>query len=94
MQNTNKQVARTTQRPENKVSPKVWIIILPVVFLVFCTEVEFIGLPDYNNFGDVLVFWCMAGLASLIILLTLKFGSRKSTNSLPEETLQQVQVQG
>jgi DNA-binding MarR family transcriptional regulator len=93
IQNTNKQVARSTQRPENEVSPRIWIIILPVVFLVFCTEVEFIGLPDYNTFGDVLVFWCMAGLASLIILLTLKIGRRKSTNSLPEETLQQVQAQ-
>jgi hypothetical protein len=91
--NINKQADRAVQQPENKVSPRVWIIILPVVFLVFCTEVEFIGLPDYNNFGDVLVFWCMAGLASLIILLALKIGSRNSTNSLPSETLQQVQVQ-
>ena len=52
------------------------------------------ALPDYNNFGDVLVFWCMAGLASLIILLTLKIGRRKNTKSLPEETLQQIQAQG
>jgi hypothetical protein len=92
--NTNKQVNRKAQQTGNEVSPRLWIIILPVVFLVFCTEVEFIGLPDYNNFEDVFVFWCMAGLASLIVLLTLKIGSRKSTNSLPEEILQQVQAQG
>jgi hypothetical protein len=91
--NINKQVDRAAQQPANEVSPRVWIIILPVVFLVCCTEVEFIGIPDYNNFGDVLVFWCMAGLASLIILLALKIGSRKSKNSLPEELLSQVQVQ-
>lgn len=91
---THKQAARTAQQPGNEVSPWVWIMSLPIVFLLFCTEVEFIGLPDYNNFGDVLVIWCMAGLASLIILLALKIGSRKSTHALPEETLQQAQVQG
>jgi hypothetical protein len=92
--NTNKQAGRTARQSRNEVSPLVWIISLPIVFLLFCTEVEFIFLPDYNTFGDVFVVWCMAGLASLIILLVLKIGGRKSTNSLPEETLQQVQVQG
>jgi DNA-binding PadR family transcriptional regulator len=92
--NANKQATRNAQQHENEVSPKVWIVILPVVFLVFCTEVEFIGLPDYNNFGDVFVFWCMAGLASLIILLALKIGSRKRMRSLAQEMMQQVQAQG
>jgi DNA-binding MarR family transcriptional regulator len=91
---THKQAARTAQQAENEVSAWVWIMSLPIVFLLFCTEGEFMIGPDYNNFGDVFVVWCMAGLASLIILLALKIGSRKRTHSLPEETLQSVQVQG
>jgi hypothetical protein len=91
MHNTNKQAYSTAQQRGIEVSPKVWIIILPVVFLVFCAEFEYIVLPDYNDFGDIFVFWCMAGLASLIILLALKLGS---TDLPTQEALHQMQVQG
>ena len=91
--NTNKQIEPTIQKPGNEISPKVWIIILPVVFLVFCAQFEFMVLPDYIDFGDVLVFWCMVGLASLIILLAMNLGGKESADLSPQKALQRVQMQ-
>jgi hypothetical protein len=51
-----------------------------------------LGLPDYNDFGQVLISWLLTGLASLIILLTLKLGSRASTDLPIQEALQPIQV--
>ena len=82
------------QQLHSPVSPKVWILVLPVLFLVFCMQIEFIVLPDYNDFGQVLISWLLTGLASLIILLTLKLGSRESRALPAQEVLQPVQGQG
>ncbi|SRR6266568_741687 len=79
---------------QNGISPKVWIIVLPVLFLVVCMQWEFFFADDNSNFGDVLIAWLLPSLASLIILLVIKLGSRKSTDLQTQEALQQVQVQG
>lgn len=42
-------------------SPKVWIIILPVWFLVFCMEIEYLIGPDYNSFGISSSPGCLRG---------------------------------
>ena len=55
---------------------------------------EFIGIPDSPNLGEVFIAWLLIGLASLIILLALKLGSRASRARPPQEALQPVQVQG
>jgi hypothetical protein len=55
---------------------------------------EFFFADDNSNFGDVLIAWLLPSLASLIILLVIKLGSRKSTDLQTQEALQQVQVQG
>jgi hypothetical protein len=89
-----KQAKRATEPPRNGVSPRVWIIIAPVLFLVFCMEFEFICIPDYPNLGEVFFFWLLTGLAGLIILLALKLGSSARTDLTAQEALQQVQVQG
>ncbi len=88
------QADRATEPPQNGASPKMWIIVAPVLFLVFCMQFEFIILPDYNDFGQVLISWLLTGLASLIILLALKLGSREKTGLPAQEALQLVQVQG
>jgi hypothetical protein len=87
--NSKQQADRTIEPPRNGVSPKMWIIVAPVLFLVFCVEAEFIIAPDYDNFGDVFIFWLLTGLASLIILLVMKLGSRASTYLPAQEALQQ-----
>ena len=93
IRNSNQQADRATRPLRNSTSPKVWIIISPVLFLVFCMEFEYIGLPDYPDFREVLIAWLLTGLASLIILLAIKPGSRASATLPPQEELQQVQVQ-
>lgn len=92
--NRNEQADRAAQKPRNRLSPRVWIMVIPVLFLVFCMQFEFIVVPDYPNFGEVLIAWLTTGLAGLIILLAVKIGSRASTDLLAQEALQQVQVQG
>jgi hypothetical protein len=88
------QAERATKPLRNSMSPRVWIIVTPVLFLVFCMEFEFIGIPDYPDFSAALIVWFLTGLAGLIILLTIKIGSRERTDLPRQEALQQVQVQG
>ena len=94
IRNSNQQAERATEPLRTSLSPRVWIIVTPVLFLVFCIEFEFIGIPDYPDFREVLIAWSLTGLASLIILLALKLGSREKTGLPAQEALQLVQVQG
>ena len=89
---------RAHQQEESAVEPqgnslsRVWIIMTPVLFLVFCIYFEFLFMPDYPDFKEVLTVWFLTGVASLVILLTLKLGSRASTPA--QEALRQAQVEG
>lgn len=65
----------TQQPPTLGVSPKVWILILPIWFLTFCMHIILIISPDYNSYAQVFVAWVLTGLAGLIILLTVRIGS-------------------
>jgi len=94
IRNSNQQAERATEPLRTSLSPRVWIIVTPVLFLVFCIEFEFIGIPDYPDFREVLIAWSLTGLASLIILLALKLGSRASTDLPTQEARHLVQVQG
>ena len=93
IRNSNQQADGATGPPRNSLSPRVWIIISPVLFLVIFMEIEFIFMPDYPNLQEAFIAWLLTGLASLIILLTLKLGSSKNTNSPPQQAQQQLQVQ-
>jgi len=85
--NRNEQAHRAAQKPRNRMSPNVWIIMLPVLFLVFCMQFEFLVVPDYVNWGDVLIVWFTTGLAGLIIALAVKIGSGESTALSTQEAL-------
>ena len=94
IRNSNQQAERATEPLRPSLSPRVWIIVSPVLFLLFCMEFEFIGIPDYPDFSAALIVWFLTGLASLIILLALKLGSRVSTYLPNQELLQQTYEQG
>jgi hypothetical protein len=61
----------------HELSPKIWILVLPVVFLSFCTQLAYIISPDNSNFVDVFIVWLLTGLAAVIMLLAMRLGSRK-----------------
>jgi len=88
--NSNQQVESATEPVRNSLSPRVWIIVTPILFLVFCMYFEFLFMPDYPDFSEALITWFLTGLASLIILLALKLGSRTSTALPKQELLQQL----
>ena len=76
IRNSDREAEGASEPSRNSLSPRVWIIITPVLFLVFCVEIEYIGLTDYPCLGEVFFTWLLTGLASLIILLAIKLGSR------------------
>lgn len=88
------QAERATEPVRNSLSPRVWIIVAPVLFLVWCMIFEFISVPDYPDFKEVFIVWFLTALAGLIILLALKLGSRVSTAIPNQELLQQTYEQG
>jgi DNA-binding PadR family transcriptional regulator len=92
--NSNQQVESATEPVRNSLSPRVWIIVTPILFLVFCMYFEFLFMPDYPDFSEALITWFLTGLASLIILLALKLGSRASTALPNQELPQQAYEQG
>lgn len=75
-------------------SPKVWIVILPVWLIAFCMDSAYLIGTDYNSLGNVLMAWLFTGLAGLIIVVTMKIGSRQSTSlsSREQEALQQTRL--
>jgi hypothetical protein len=61
----------------DELSPKIWILALPIVFLSFCTQIAYIVGPDFATFADVFIAWLLTGLAALIMLLAMRLGNRK-----------------
>jgi hypothetical protein len=59
-----------------------------VLFLILGMYVEFLYLPDYPDFKEVLTIWFLTGLASVILLLAVKLGSRAGTALLNQELRQ------
>jgi hypothetical protein len=94
IRNSNHQVESATGSRRNSLSPRVWIIVTPILFLIFCLVFNAIGITDYPGFGEVLLAWFQTSLASLIILVTLKLGSRVSTVLPNQELLQPAYEQG
>ena len=68
-----------------ELSPKIWILVLPVVFLSFCTQVAYLIAPDSSSFVDVFIVWLLTALAALIMLLAMRLGSRKRMAPLMEQ---------
>jgi hypothetical protein len=75
----NRRAAGARQPAPNNISPKVWILALPILFLTFVTQIaNFIG-PNFSSFEDVFMIWLQSGIAALIILLAFRLGARKTT---------------
>src|SRR5215472_3542330 len=61
----------------NDISPKVWILVLPIVFLTCVTQLANLSGPDFSTFADVFSIWLLTGMAALIILLAFRVGGGK-----------------
>jgi DNA-binding PadR family transcriptional regulator len=88
------QARGATSPLRTRLSPWVWVMITPVLFLVLGMYVEFLYLPDYPDFKEVLTVWFLTGLASLILLLAVKLGSRARTALLNQELRQPLSEPG
>jgi hypothetical protein len=94
IQTSNRWAAGVREHAPNDISPKVWILVLPIIFLTFVTQMAYIIGPGVSSFVDVFIAWLLTGAAALIILLAIKVGSRERMDLTAQEALQQVQVQG
>jgi hypothetical protein len=95
IQTSNRWAAGVREPAPNDISPKVWILVLPIVFLTFVTQLANISGPDFSSFANVFMIWLLTGEAALIILLAFRLGSRKRA-ALPQQEPPQahMQVQG
>lgn len=95
IQISNRWATGVREPAPNDISPKVWILVLPIVFLTFVTQMANISGPDFSSFADVFIIWLLTGVAALIILLAFRLGSRKR-RTMPEREPPQahMQVQG
>ena len=95
IQTSNRWAAEVREPAPNDISPKVWILVLPIVFLTFVTQMANISGPDFSSFADVFMIWLLTGEAALIILLAFSLGSRKRRTTPEREPPQaHMQVQG
>jgi DNA-binding PadR family transcriptional regulator len=93
VRNSNHQAEHTVKPQRNNLSHSVWIVITPVLFLVFCLVFNTIGITDYPDFGDTVLAWSQTSLAALIILVALKLGSSASMVLPSPELLQRTYEQ-
>lgn len=95
IQTSSRWAAGVHEPAPNDISPKVWILVLPIVFLTFVTQMANISGPGVSSFADVFMIWLLTGEAALIILLAIRLGSRKRVALLQQEPPQaHMQVQG
>ena len=92
IQASNRRATGMRETAPNAVSPKAWIVVLPVVFLTFVTEINTIFGPDLSTFVNVFNIWLLTGEAVLIMLFAFRLGSRKR-HVMPERQLLQAQMQ-
>lgn len=94
IQISNRWAAGVREPAPNDISPKVWILVLPIIFLTFVTQMAYIIGPGVSSFVDVFIAWLLTGAAALIILLAIRLGSRKRVALPPQEPPQaHIQVQ-
>jgi len=80
---------------QNDISPKVWILVLPMLFLMCVTQMAYIiGTDAGSTFAYMFISWGLSSVAALIILLAVKLGSRANTAPPNQELPQQAYEQG
>ena len=93
IQTSNRWAAGMSEPAPRALSPRVWIVALPVVFLTFVTQIQNVFGPNSITFANVFSIWLLTGEAALIMLLAIRLGSRKRMK-LPEREVPQTQAQG
>lgn len=89
IQISNRWAAGVREPAHNDLSSRVWIVVLPLIFLLCVTQMAYLIGPDAGgSFANVFIAWLLTGVAALIILLVVKLGSRAST-ALPNQELSQ-----
>lgn len=78
IQTSNRWAAGMREPVQNDISPKMWILVLPMIFLMFVTQMAYIiGSDAGRSFANVFISWLLTGVAALIMLLAIRLSSRK-----------------
>jgi DNA-binding PadR family transcriptional regulator len=92
IQTSNRWAGAVREPAHYDISPRVWIMALPLLFLLCVTQMAYIiGSDAGRSFANVFISWLLTGAAALIMLLAIRLDRWKRMRS-PEQEAPQVRA--